>query len=129
MNILWFVLFGRMNVKPKPRNLWKESNIEDIMKIILKEYEDKYGCKGRGSVQEISSLMNIFKDRWWSLSWKASRPTYFQKIWWRCILSQIDQYQLQEEYISHILERMKLSNLKEADLFQVKEDDCNIVVN
>ena len=36
-------------------------NIEDIMKEICKEYEDK---DGRGSVQEISRLMKIFKDRW-----------------------------------------------------------------
>ena len=39
-------------------------NLEDIMKEIWKEYEDKDGSKGRGSVQEISRLMNIFKDRW-----------------------------------------------------------------
>ena len=34
------------------------------MKIILKEYEDKDGCKGGGFVQEISRLRKIFKDRW-----------------------------------------------------------------
>ena len=34
------------------------------MKITLKEYEDKDGYKGGGFVQEISRLMNIFKDRW-----------------------------------------------------------------
>jgi hypothetical protein len=55
--------------------LWKEEcetqsqenyeeyqNPEDIMKEIWKEYEDK---DGGGFVQEISSLMKIFKDRWW----------------------------------------------------------------
>ena len=36
-------------------------NLEDIMKEIYKEYEDK---DGGGSVQEISRLMKIFKDRW-----------------------------------------------------------------
>jgi hypothetical protein len=36
-------------------------NLEDIMKEIWKEYEDK---DGRGSVQEISRLMKIFKDQW-----------------------------------------------------------------
>jgi hypothetical protein len=36
-------------------------NIEDIMKEIYKEYEDK---DGGGYVQEISRLMKIFKDRW-----------------------------------------------------------------
>ena len=36
-------------------------NLEDIMKEIWKEYEDK---DGRGSVEEISKLMKIFKDRW-----------------------------------------------------------------
>ena len=30
---------------------------------------------------------------------------------------------------SHIFKRMKLSNLNGADLFQVKEDNCNIIVN
>ena len=32
------------------------------MKMILKEYEDKDGCKGGGSVHEISSPMKNFKD-------------------------------------------------------------------
>ena len=36
-------------------------NIEDIMMEIWKEYEDK---DGGGSIQEISRLMKIFKDRW-----------------------------------------------------------------
>ena len=58
-------LAGRM-WNPKPRNLWRMSkNIEDIMKDIWKEYKDKDGSKGGGSVQEISRLMKIFKDRWW----------------------------------------------------------------
>ena len=34
------------------------------MNIILKEYEDKNGCKGWGPVQEISRLKKIFKDQW-----------------------------------------------------------------
>ena len=41
----------------------------------------------------------------------------------------MDQYQLHEEYISHIPGIMKLSNMNGANLFQVKEDDCNIIVN
>ena len=61
MNILWFVLFNGVDVKPKPRDLRKESNLEDIMKTILKEYEDKDGCKDEGFAQR---LMKIFKDRW-----------------------------------------------------------------
>jgi len=32
------------------------------------------------------------------------------------------------EYIYEILDRMKLSNQNGVDLFQVKEDDCNIIV-
>ena len=39
-------------------------NLEDIMKDIWKEYEDKDGPKGKGYVQEISRLMKNFKDRW-----------------------------------------------------------------
>ena len=47
------------------RKLMKNiKNIEHIMKEIWKEYEDKYGSKGGDSVQEISRLMKIFKDRW-----------------------------------------------------------------
>ena len=46
------------------------------MKMVLKECEDEGGCKGEGFVREISRLRKNFKDRWWSLSWKASRPTY-----------------------------------------------------
>ena len=42
----------------------KIKNIEDIMKEIWKEYEDKDGYIGGGSVQEISRLMKIFEDRW-----------------------------------------------------------------
>ena len=43
-------------------------NLEDIMKEIWKEYEDK---DGRGSVQEISRLMKIFKDWWWKFFMKS----------------------------------------------------------
>ena len=43
-------------------------NLEDIMKEIYKEYEDKYGG---GSIQEISRLMKIFKDRWWKFVMKS----------------------------------------------------------
>ena len=39
-------------------------NLEDIMKDIQKEYEEKDGPKGGGYVQEISRLMKNFKDRW-----------------------------------------------------------------
>ena len=49
------------------------------MNMILKECEDEDGYKGGGSVQGISRLNKNFKDRRWSLSWKASRPTYFQR--------------------------------------------------
>ena len=35
-------------------------NLENVMKGIYKEYEDK---DGGGSVQEFSRLMKIFKDR------------------------------------------------------------------
>ena len=45
------------------------------MKMILKECDNEDG----GFVREISRLMKNFKDRWWNLSWKASRPTYFQR--------------------------------------------------
>ena len=41
----------------------KISNLEDIMKTILKECEDEYGCKGAGSVHEILSPMKNFKDQ------------------------------------------------------------------
>ena len=52
-------------MKPKANKLMNNiKNIEDIMKDIWKEYEDKDGPKGGGSVQEISRLMKIFKDRW-----------------------------------------------------------------
>lgn len=39
-------------------------NLEDIMKEIWKEYEDKDRSKDGGSFQEISRLMKIFQDRW-----------------------------------------------------------------
>ena len=95
------------------------------MKMIFKEFEDEGGCKDGVSIPKISRLMKNFKDRWWSLSWKVSRPTYVQKIWWKCIKNQVDHSQFQVEDISQILKRMKLSNQNGADLFQVKEDDCN----
>ena len=50
------------------------------MKMIFKECEDEGGCKGGGYVYEISRLVKNFKARWWSLAWKALRPTYFRKI-------------------------------------------------
>lgn len=52
MNVLWLVFSGSRNVKPKAKKLMKNiKNIEDIMKDIWKEYEDKDGPKGGGYVQ------------------------------------------------------------------------------
>ena len=48
------------------------------MKMILKECENKDGCKGRGSICEISSPMNKFKGQQLSLSWKDSGPVFFK---------------------------------------------------
>ena len=62
MNVLWPVFSGRRNVKPRIRNLRRKPNHED-MKIILKEGVEKYGCKGRGFVHDISRLMKKFKDQ------------------------------------------------------------------
>ena len=51
MNILWLVFSGRSNVKPNAKKLMKNIKIfEDIMKMILKECEDKDGYKGGDSV-------------------------------------------------------------------------------
>ena len=63
MNVLWLVFFGKMNEKPKLRSLLRNSNLENNIKMILKECEDKDVYKGEGSVQEISRLMKNFKDR------------------------------------------------------------------
>ena len=63
MNTLWIVFSGRMNEKPKMGSLWRKPNLEDIMKMILKEYEDEGGCKGRGYVCDISRLTKNFKDQ------------------------------------------------------------------
>ena len=69
MNVLWLVSSGRRNVKPKAKKLMKNiKNLEDIMKEIWKEYEDK---DGGGYVQEISRLMKILKDRWWKFVMKS----------------------------------------------------------
>ena len=54
---------SRMNVDPQLRSLWRKSNIEDIVKMILKGWRDKYGCKGGGYVLKTSRLMNNFKDQ------------------------------------------------------------------
>ena len=95
------------------------------MKMILKEREDKYGYKGGAYVQEISRLMKNFKDRWWNLSWKASRPTYFQR-YDENATKLITLNSKKKTSLKSL--RMKLSNHNGAYLFQVKEDDCNIIV-
>ena len=41
----------------------KKSNHEDVMKMILKKFKDKDGCKGGGSFCVISSPMKKFKDQ------------------------------------------------------------------
>ena len=51
MNVLWLVFFWQEECETKCQETYEEhQNIEDIMNIILKECEDKYGYKGRGSV-------------------------------------------------------------------------------
>ena len=47
---------------------WGTYEEHQILMMILNECEDKGGYEGIGSIQEISSLMKIFKDRWWRLS-------------------------------------------------------------
>ena len=49
------------------------------MKMILKECEDKDGCKGEGSIHEISRPMKNFKYQQWNLSWKNFEVKIFQK--------------------------------------------------
>jgi hypothetical protein len=39
----------------------KKSTHNDVMKVILKKFEDKDGCKGRGSIHVISIPMRKFK--------------------------------------------------------------------
>ena len=64
MSVLWLVFFWQEECETKCQETYEEhKNIEDIMKMILKECEDKDGYKGRGFVQEISRLMKNFKDR------------------------------------------------------------------
>ena len=41
----------------------KKSTHEDVMKVTMKKFEDKYGCKGGGSIPVISIPMNKFKDK------------------------------------------------------------------
>ena len=41
----------------------KKSTHEDVMKVTMKKFEDKYGCEGGGSNRVISIPMNKFKDK------------------------------------------------------------------
>jgi hypothetical protein len=51
MNVLWLVVFWKEECETKCQETYEEhQNIEDIMKMILKECEDKDGYKGRGFV-------------------------------------------------------------------------------
>ena len=55
--VLW-----QIECETKSQETYEEyQNLEDIMKEIWKEYEDK---DGRDFFQEISRLMKIFKHRW-----------------------------------------------------------------
>ena len=69
MNVLWLGVLWQEECETQSQETYEEyQNIEDIMKEICKEYEDK---DGGGSVQEISRLMKIFKDRWWKFVMKS----------------------------------------------------------
>ena len=51
MNVLWLVFFWQEECETKCQETYVEhQNIEYIMKMILKECEDKDGYKGGGSV-------------------------------------------------------------------------------
>ena len=49
----------------------KRSNHENVINMIFKKFEDKYGCKGGGYFGVISIPMKNFNDQSWSLSWKV----------------------------------------------------------
>ena len=51
MNVLWLVFFWQEDCETKCQETYEEhQNLEDIMKMILKECEDKAGYKGGGYV-------------------------------------------------------------------------------
>ena len=100
---------------PKPRNLWRITKSWRYYEGDLEGIWRRFGRNMKIKMAEV--LSKKFPNSWRfskidgeNLSWKVSKPTYFQKIWWRCLQSQMDQYQFQEEYTSHIIERMKLAN-------------------
>ena len=50
MSYGWY-FSGKRNVKPNAQGTYEEhQNIEDIVKMILKEWKDKDGYKGEGSI-------------------------------------------------------------------------------
>ena len=56
-------VFWQVECETKAEELMKKKNLQDIMKMILNECEEKDGYKGGGPFQEISRLMKNFKDR------------------------------------------------------------------
>ena len=60
---------------PKPRNLWRISKSWRYSEGDLED-EDK---DGGGSIQEISRLMKIFKDRWWKVFMESLEANILSK--------------------------------------------------
>ena len=129
MSYGWY-FSGRSNVEPNANKLMKNIKIFKILwRWPLRNVKIKMHIKAE-------VLSKKFQD-WWRFSkidgevchGKLRSQHTFRRYDEDEFRAKMDQYQLEEEYISHILGRMKLSNLNGADLFQVKEDDCNVIVN
>ena len=56
-------VFWQDEYETTTKEIMKKLNYEDVTKMILKECEDKDGCKGGGYDHDISSPMKNFKDQ------------------------------------------------------------------
>ena len=98
------------------------------MKVILKKFEDKYICKGGGSFCVILIPINKFKDQV-KLVMKCFKFNIFSKDKMEMHMEHnLSLSTPKEKHISNSREK-ESPNLAWSNLFEVKEDYCNIIVN
>ena len=108
LKILWRWSWRNVKIKMDIKEEVLSRKVQDLWRFSKTDCEV---CHGKLRSQHTFRTYDeyAFRAKWINIKSKKNTSLTSSR-WWSCIFSQMDQYQIQEEYITHILERMKLAN-------------------